>query len=80
MDFGINRNPEPTGLASWIAMKHLLLMLRELDVVDQMDVVQLLAAAKDDIEGDWGPAKAARELLEEEVRSTLQPGRRTSNP
>ena len=61
-------------------MKHLLLMLRELDVVDQMDVVRLLATAKDDIEEDWGPAKAVRELLEEEVRSTLQPGRRTSNP
>jgi hypothetical protein len=77
MDFDINRNPEPAGLASWVAMKHLLLMLRELDGVNQMDVVRLLEAAKDDIKGDWGSAKAARELLEPEAKATLRPSLRT---
>jgi hypothetical protein len=69
------KNLNPAGLASWLAMSNLLRVLRDKGILTEQDAAAVFAGAISDIAGDDRTlAREARDLLDQELRSTCEPG------
>jgi hypothetical protein len=69
------QNLHPAGLASWLSMSNLLRVLRDKGILTDQDATAVIAGAISAIEGDdRSLAREARELLDQELRSTCEPG------
>jgi hypothetical protein len=61
-----DKNLNSTGIASWVTMSNLLVVLEAKGVLIAQDAIDVLAAAITDLEGnERSLAREARELLEE---------------